>query len=61
MAKRVMRGYSVESLSETEVANEAKCLAEGAVWHELAELKRVLRERAGTPKKTKITILVEFE
>jgi len=59
MAKQIVRGWSAENVTAKDVLHQINTTT--AVWKTSRLLKRALADRAGKPKRTKITILVEFE
>jgi len=61
MTKRILRGHSAESLTCTQIADEMKKRCRSALWANKHYMKVALGDRAGAPRKTKVTITVEFE
>jgi len=60
MTKRVLRGYSAETLTRSQIADEIKLRCKGVLWISEDWMIRALGDRAGVPRKTKVTIIVEF-
>lgn len=58
MVKRTFRGWAAQAVTATQIAKRMSF--SHALWKTKRGMLRMLGKRAGTPKRMKITIIVEY-